>query len=67
MVRLFIVGFGVLVAGDPAAGQAEPQIHPTYALLFACWAAVAEWLDRESDGSNVGATAQAAGVDVVVD
>ena len=64
MVRLFVVGFGVLVAGDPSAGLAEPQIDPACALLLACWAAIAEWLDGERDGGNVSATAAVA-VDVV--
>jgi hypothetical protein len=67
MVRLLVVGFGVLVAGDPAAGQAEPQIDPACPLLLACWAAVAEWLDGKRDGGSVSATAQAAGVVILVD
>ncbi len=67
MVRFFVVGFGVLAAGDPAAGQAEPQIDPVCALLLACLAVVAVWLDGERGGGSVSATAQVAGVVMVVD
>jgi hypothetical protein len=58
MVGLLIVRLGVLIggvvgAGHPAAGQAEPQRHPAFPAIQALQTASRVWLDRAGGGDVV--------------
>jgi hypothetical protein len=53
IVRLGVLVGGVVGAGHPAAGQAEPQRHPAASTIKALQALGRVWLDRAGAGEVI--------------
>jgi hypothetical protein len=53
IVRLGVLVWGVVGAGHPAAGQAEPQRHPAFLAVQALQTTTRVWLDRAAGGDVV--------------